>query len=132
LTNVLKTSLLLAPFPSFGTPSLATMAAPVSLNGYGDNVFRGAIAAPYLSRHGLAPNTLESIEWTTNGNADKVRISIFTDSLEQQASYPFTYRLPVLSLIGLRIVELLSSATGSNLLVLLVFVTDKLVKSKSK
>lgn len=48
-------------------------AVPVSLDGYGDNVFRGAVASPYLRRHGLSPDTLDSIEWTTNGNADKVR-----------------------------------------------------------
>ena len=33
---------------------------PASLEGYGENVFKGAIAAPYLLSHGLQANILDS------------------------------------------------------------------------
>ena len=43
-----------------------------SLEGYGDHLFKGRVAAPYLEKQGLPSDTLDSPEWTTNGNADKV------------------------------------------------------------
>lgn len=33
---------------------------PASLEGYGENVFKGAVAAPYLLAHGLQANILDS------------------------------------------------------------------------
>lgn len=53
-----------------------TRALSVSLEGYGQHLFKGAVAAPYLEKHGLTKNTLDSPSWTTNGNADKVLILI--------------------------------------------------------
>lgn len=50
------------------------MSTPVSLDGLGVHVFKGAIAAPYLAKQGLAPNTLETPTWTTDGKADKVKL----------------------------------------------------------
>lgn len=44
----------------------------ISLDGFGDHVFRGAVAEPYLQKHGLSASTLSSPAWTTNGDADKV------------------------------------------------------------
>ena len=45
----------------------------ISLDGYGENIFRGTVAAPYLKKHGLAADILDSIEWTSNiKTADKV------------------------------------------------------------
>jgi hypothetical protein len=44
----------------------------VSFEGYGQHLFKGAVAAPYLQKVGLPANTLDSNAWTTNGNADKV------------------------------------------------------------
>jgi len=46
---------------------------PASLEGFGENLFKGAVAGPYLMREGLAANTLESVAWTVDGSADKVR-----------------------------------------------------------
>lgn len=46
----------------------------VSLEGYGKHLFKGAVAAPYLEKQGLPSNTLEGISWTTDGNADKVKL----------------------------------------------------------
>ena len=43
-----------------------------SLEGYGAHVFKGAVAAPYLARQGLPPNTLESADWAKDARADKV------------------------------------------------------------
>lgn len=43
-----------------------------SLDGYGQHLFKGAVAGPYLEKHGLAKNALENPSWTTNGDADKV------------------------------------------------------------
>jgi hypothetical protein len=45
----------------------------VSFDGYGQHLFKGAVAAPYLEKAGLPADTLESNSWTTNGNVDKVR-----------------------------------------------------------
>jgi len=42
------------------------------LEGYGDNVFKGAVALPYLKKQGLSLSVLDSGKWTTDGNADKV------------------------------------------------------------
>ncbi len=43
-----------------------------TLNGYGVNCFKGAVAAPYLVKHGLAANVLDDPKWPTEENADKV------------------------------------------------------------
>lgn len=39
---------------------------------YGQHLFKGAVAAPYLQKHDLPSDTLETSDWTVNGNADKV------------------------------------------------------------
>ncbi len=44
----------------------------VSLEKYGKHTFKGKVAAPYLIRHGLSADTLDSPSWTTNGSSDKV------------------------------------------------------------
>ena len=43
-----------------------------NLDGYGQHLFKGSVAAPYLVKAGLAANTLDTPAWTSNGNADKV------------------------------------------------------------
>lgn len=45
----------------------------VNIDHYGKHLFRGAVAAPYLAKHGLSTNVLESSAWATNGQADQVR-----------------------------------------------------------
>lgn len=45
-----------------------------SFDGYGQHLFKGAVAVPYLEKAGLPANTLDTPAWTSNGNADKVRI----------------------------------------------------------
>lgn len=50
------------------------MSSSITLEGLGVHVFKGAIAAPYLAKQGLAPDTLETPTWTTDGKADKVLI----------------------------------------------------------
>jgi hypothetical protein len=47
----------------------------VSFDGYGQHLFKGAVAAPYLEKVGLPANTLDTPAWTTNGQADKVNIN---------------------------------------------------------
>jgi hypothetical protein len=49
-----------------------TRSFSASFEGYGSHLFKGAVAAPYLERHGLANNALDNPSWTTNGDADKV------------------------------------------------------------
>ena len=51
----------------------AARSMSASLEGYGDHLFKGKVAAPYLEKQGLAADTLDGTAWTTNGNADKVR-----------------------------------------------------------
>lgn len=43
-----------------------------SLEGLGTHVFKGAVAAPYLTKQGLPPNTLESGDWAKDSRADQV------------------------------------------------------------
>lgn len=59
--------------------SVARRATPArnfaaSFEGYGQHLFKGAVATPYLEKAGLPANTLDTPAWTSNGNADKVRI----------------------------------------------------------
>lgn len=55
----------------------------VSFDGYGQHLFKGAVAAPYLEKVGLPVNTLETNTWTTNGQADKVRQEIARRNQEE-------------------------------------------------
>ena len=45
---------------------------PVNIERLGKHLFKGEISKPYLIKHGLPEDTLDSHTWTTNGNADKV------------------------------------------------------------
>jgi hypothetical protein len=45
-----------------------------SLEGMGMHVFRGAIAAPYLARQGLPPDTIDHPDWAKDSRADKVSV----------------------------------------------------------
>ncbi len=44
----------------------------VSLDGFGDHLFKGAVADKYLKKNGLSASTLDNAKWTTDGSADKV------------------------------------------------------------
>ena len=46
----------------------------------------GAVAAPYLKKAGLPENALESKDWTTNGNADKVAAAVLEWAKDNGAS----------------------------------------------
>jgi len=56
------------------TKSLNIQNPPASLDNYGEALFKGAVAAPYLRRSGLPEDVLKSHAWTADGNADKVRL----------------------------------------------------------
>ncbi|RYG62713.1 hypothetical protein EON64_17350 [archaeon] len=45
---------------------------PITFEGFGEHVFRGAVAAPYLEKQGLPTDTLESPAWAVDGRADQV------------------------------------------------------------
>lgn len=66
------------------TQQVRTFAA--SFDGYGQHVFRGAVAAPYLEKAGLPANTLDSNEWTSNGQADKVAAAVLEWAKDNGAS----------------------------------------------
>jgi glutamine synthetase len=57
-----------------------------SLTGYGQHLFKGAVAAPYLKAQGLPTNTLEGTKWTTDGNADKVATAVMEWAKDNGAS----------------------------------------------
>eukprot|EP01040_Poterioochromonas_malhamensis_P006851 gene6851-7387_t len=57
-----------------------------SLEGLGTHVFRGAIAAPYLAKQGLPPNTLESGDWAKDSRADKVAQAVLEWAIDNGAS----------------------------------------------
>lgn len=65
---------------------MSTRAARVSIEGYGKNLFKGAVAAPYLERQGLPRDALENNSWTTNGNADKVAAAVLDWAKDNGAS----------------------------------------------
>lgn len=57
-----------------------------SLEGMGTHVFKGAVAAPYLARQGLPPNTLESGDWAKDSRADKVAQAVLEWAIDNGAS----------------------------------------------
>ena len=57
-----------------------------SLEGYGQHLFKGAVAAPYLKKVGLPENTLDGHKWTTDGNADKVAAAVLEWAKDNGAS----------------------------------------------
>lgn len=61
--------------PSSSTFPSRSLAA-VTLDGYGSHLFKGAVAAPYLEKHGLPKGTLDGTTWTTDGKADKVAAAV--------------------------------------------------------
>ena len=65
----------------------STRPGPVSLEGYGKHVFRGAVAAPFLASAGLPKDALEDPSWTTNGSADKVAAAMLAWARTNGASY---------------------------------------------
>jgi len=56
------------------------------LEGYGDNVFKGAVALPYLKKQGLSLSVLDSGKWTTDGNADKVAAAVLEWATDREAT----------------------------------------------
>ena len=58
---------------SFSTGSFSSTTA--SLEGFGDHVFKGAVAAPFLTAQGLSADALNGNKWTTDGSADKVLLA---------------------------------------------------------
>lgn len=64
---------------SLGAVVRSVKSAPLTSllsQGYGQRVFKGAVAAPYLSKHSLPTNTLENPAWASNGSADKVAAAV--------------------------------------------------------
>jgi hypothetical protein len=65
-----------------------------SLKGFGEHVFYGHAAAPYLAAQGLPLNTLETPDWTHNGNADKVTHFLFCFTpILFKSSYLFAFKI---------------------------------------
>lgn len=58
----------------------------VSLDGFGDHLFKGAVAAPYLTKHGLPKDTIEKAKWPIDGNADKVAAAVLDWAKDNNAS----------------------------------------------
>jgi len=58
----------------------------MSLKSFGDHLFKGAIAAPYLAKQGLSPCILNSVAWTKDGNKDKVAAAVLEWARDHGAS----------------------------------------------
>lgn len=58
----------------------------MSLKGFGDHLFKGAVAAPYLAKQGLSPCTLNSASWAKDGNKDKVAAAVLDWARDRGAS----------------------------------------------
>lgn len=69
----------------------------LTLDGYGANCFRGAVAAPFLHKQGLSSDVLDTHAWTTDGKADKVpnhhRLQVESSSDSHQSVLSFHCRL---------------------------------------
>lgn len=59
--------------PQFLTKMFSQATKIPNTESYGLYLFKGVVAAPYLERQGLPADTLNSPDWATNGNADKVK-----------------------------------------------------------
>jgi len=60
---------------------------PATTHGFGENVFRGVVAAPYLEKHGLAPETLEDPSWCTDPDkADALAAAVLDWATERGAT----------------------------------------------
>lgn len=58
-----------------------------SLDGYGQHLFKGAVAGPYLEKHGLAKDVLETPDWAKDmGKADKVASAVLDWARDNGAS----------------------------------------------
>jgi len=57
-----------------------------SLEGYGDHVFKGAVAAGYLKDAGLPIDTIEKAQWNKDGSADKVADAVKAWATDNGAS----------------------------------------------
>jgi glutamine synthetase len=79
----------------------STRSFSASLDGYGQHLFKGAVAGPYLEKHGLAKNALENSSWTTNGDADKVASAVLDWARDNGASV-YTHWFQPLGSSGVR------------------------------
>lgn len=68
---------------------------------YGKHLFKGAVAAPYLEKQGLAKDTLENFSWTTNGDADKVAAAVLNWAQDNDAT-TYTHWFQPLASSGFR------------------------------
>lgn len=66
--------------------SLRSLSHAASLEGYGKHLFKGAVAAPYLKKQGLAADALDKTTWTTDGSADKVAAAVLEWAQDNGAS----------------------------------------------
>ena len=85
-------------------PALRANARAVSglLEGYGDHVFKGATAEPYLAKQGLSAATLSNSEWTKDAAmADKVAAAVLEWATENDAT-TFTHAFQPQGASGVR------------------------------
>eukprot|EP00232_Nephroselmis_pyriformis_P008462 CAMPEP_0182879014 /NCGR_PEP_ID=MMETSP0034_2-20130328/15706_1 /TAXON_ID=156128 /ORGANISM="Nephroselmis pyriformis, Strain CCMP717" /LENGTH=112 /DNA_ID=CAMNT_0025011919 /DNA_START=62 /DNA_END=397 /DNA_ORIENTATION=+ len=70
------------------TTSLPTVTGPAAtLDGYGQNCFKGAVAAPYLKKHGASEADFKSGAWVKDvKEADKVALALLDWAVERGAS----------------------------------------------
>lgn len=65
---------------------VSTRNMSVSLDGFGNHVFRGSIAAPYLKAAGLSEDTIEKANWNKDGSSDKVASAVLEWAKDNGAS----------------------------------------------
>eukprot|EP00629_Pelagomonadales_sp_RCC1024_P008252 CAMPEP_0119276054 /NCGR_PEP_ID=MMETSP1329-20130426/14769_1 /TAXON_ID=114041 /ORGANISM="Genus nov. species nov., Strain RCC1024" /LENGTH=701 /DNA_ID=CAMNT_0007276475 /DNA_START=32 /DNA_END=2137 /DNA_ORIENTATION=+ len=84
------------------TPKASTRSVSGLLEGYGDHVFKGAVAEPYLAKQGLSAATLKSADWTKDAaTADKVAAAVLEWATENDAT-TFTHAFQPLGSSGVR------------------------------
>ncbi len=66
---------------------MTKISSSVTIENYGTNLFKGDVAAPYLSAQGLAGNILETSTWMHNAEvADKVAAAVLNWARDHGAS----------------------------------------------
>ena len=80
-------SKMLARTTRLGAAGAPRALSAASLDGFGDHVFKGAVAEHFLTKQGLAPGTLDSPEWTKHpATADMVAAAVLEWSTGHGAS----------------------------------------------
>lgn len=82
-------------------PRCLSTSGRASLDGFGQHLFKGAVAEPYLEKQGLAKDTLSNGKWCSDGKADAVAAAVLDWARDNGASV-YTHWFQPLGASGVR------------------------------